>query len=158
MIREARNSDISQLVKWMNSMIDHIYSSSKEIYLKEIDDDFFEKQEEGFKNVLESKDAKVFILEENNHLLGYIFGTIISPYFHASRIKRIGQIEHCWVEKDYREKGLATELVKELENWFRNENIKHIDVSYGIGNVEAEHVWKKLGYSPYRTHSTKILT
>jgi hypothetical protein len=48
--------------------------------------------------------------------------------------------------------------VYELLKFFKKNNIEDITIDYARGNVEAESVWKKLGFHPVLTISNAKLS
>ena len=63
----------------------------------------------------------------------------------------------CWVEPDYRNRGVARALVSAIEDWCDGSGLKHIELNFIVGNTEAEAVWERLGYRPFRITSRKTL-
>ena len=157
MIREANNEDITILVEWMLQLISHFQHTSSDPYVTQIVDN----QDEGilawFNEAIPSESSKIFLAEEDDMPVGFIFGKITKPFLSASKINEIGLIELCWVDPAYRQQGVASQLVHILEDWFKAQGIEYIDLQYLVGNVSAEKSWEKMGYMPYRISSRKKL-
>jgi putative acetyltransferase len=58
-----------------------------------------------------------------------------------------GEIKRLYVPEKYRGKGIAKEIVKELENWLVKKSIFTARLETGIHQHEAIDLYKKLGYS-----------
>jgi len=156
-IEVVNNNDKPYLMKAMVCLLKHVRESSQDEYLKRLSDDYIIESEEWIDKLLASEKSSVYIAKENKIPVGYVIGTITKPFIQRCRIKEIGLIEHCWIEKKYRMNGLATRFIKVVEEWFKVNKIQYIDVQYLLGNIEAENTWEKLGYKPYRVISRKIM-
>lgn len=157
MIRKAREDDIQQLVESMKKLVSHVQETSQDPYVVNIVNGHEKEYAPWFQGAVKSDSDAIYIAEVNNTAVGFVFGNITTPFLKASTIKNIGQIELCWVEPEYREKGISRMLCSEIEQWFRGLDVKYIDLQYLIGNTEAERSWVKLGYQPYRISSRKEL-
>ncbi len=153
----ASDDDKPYLVKAMACLLVHVRDSSQDEYLMRLTNDYIRDSEKWINEIIASDKSNIYIAKENDISVGYIIGTITKPFIQRCSIEKIGLIEHCWVERKYRMSGLATKLVKEIEEWFSMNAIKYIDVQYLLGNIEAENTWEKLGYESYRVISRKII-
>jgi len=59
---------------------------------------------------------------------------------------RVGRIDDVWIEKKYRRKGVVRLLIRDLLNFFSNQNISTIVLDYVDGNKEAELTWESFGF------------
>ena len=156
MIRRATQDDVPLLVQWMERLVVHVQISSKDPYVVNVEDGHEREFGTWFAEIIQSDSVAVYVAEENRgNAVGFIVGTITAPFLKASSIKRIGQIDLCWVESAYREKGIARQLCSQVESWFKDRGIKYIDLQYLVGNTEAEKSWINLGYKPYRISARK---
>ena len=155
MIRLAKHKDISILTKWRNKLLKHIEATTYDAYFQGLGKLSEKKWTSVFRKSIEAKDSIIFIAEYNNGPSGFIMGKITRPFFEESKIKNIGYVHLCWVDPDARNKGLARSLVREIEKWFKEKGIIYVDLNFMVGNIEAEEMWDKLGYTPYRITSRK---
>ena len=155
MIRIATKNDVPTLVEWMLNLVLHVQVSSSDPYVLALEEGYENKFAPWFIKTMDSENSVVYMAEDNNIPVGFVFGKITEPFMSLSKIKAIGQIELCWVETRYRKQGIATKLVRELESWFKKKNIEYVDLQYLVGNVEAENSWVHLGYKPYRIAARK---
>lgn len=63
----------------------------------------------------------------------------------------ISRIDDVWVAPGFRRHGICRALVKELLIFFEQIGAEIVDVTYTIGNAEAEHTWHDLGFQPVLT-------
>ena len=59
---------------------------------------------------------------------------------------RVGRIDDVWVEKRYRHKGVVRLLIRNLLDFFSNQNVSTIVLDYVDGNIEAELTWESFGF------------
>ena len=59
---------------------------------------------------------------------------------------RVGRIDDVWVEKKYRQIGVARQLINYLLNFFSKHNVSTIVLDYVNGNKEAEATWESFGF------------
>lgn len=156
-IEVANNNDKPYLLKAMALLLEHVRDTSQDEYLLRLTGDCIEESEQWMEKILASDESNAYVAKNDGVSVGYVIGTITRPFIQRCTIKHIGLIEHCWVEREYRMKGIAAKLVEVIEKWFRDNSIQYIDVQYLLGNIEAEITWEKLGYKPYRVISRKIL-
>ena len=110
-----------------------------------------------FAQALDDDNSQVLVVEDDAAYAGFILGRITTPFIPLTTIKNIGLIEMCWVETAHRNKGKARQLSQSIEAWFKEKNIKYVDLHYLVGNAEAEMSWSKLGYAPFRVTARKEL-
>ena len=154
-IEVADDEDGPYLLKAMACLLAHVRDSSQDEYLLRLTEDYIEDSRQWIEKVLASDESIVYVAKNDGVPVGYIIGTITRPFIERCSIKKIGLIEHCWVEKECRKSGFATKLVEMIEAWFKANSIQFIDVQYLLGNIEAEITWEKAGYKPYRVISRK---
>ncbi|MBI2653528.1 GNAT family N-acetyltransferase [Candidatus Woesearchaeota archaeon] len=98
------------------------------------------------KKALTKKNYRAFIAQDKNKVVGVIQGEIKKGYF-VHNTNFIGHYSTMLVKKEYRAKGIATELFKAMTNWFESKNIKLVDLYVHSGNKIALEMYKKLGFT-----------
>jgi len=156
-IELANNNDKPYILKAMVCLLEHVRDSSQDEYLLRLTNDYVDEAEQWITKILASDESIIYLAIINGVKVGYIIGTITRPFMQRCSIKKIGLIEHCWVESECRMNGIAAKLVDTVERWFKESSIQYVDVQYLLGNIEAELTWEKLGYKPYRVISRKVL-
>lgn len=100
-----------------------------------------------------SEDAKILnyfkymIRQKYNFLLGYYIDNNIVGYTFIKGIdKETALLDGLYVEEEYRNKGIATELIKTAFETCKNNKIKFLDVNVMYQNKEAQSLYNKLGF------------
>lgn len=106
---------------------------------------------------IDNPDSIAFVATEGKNYLGCILGSILESSFPAAGLGRVGCIELCWVEAGYRRRGLAARLTNTLENWFREQKIGIVELSYLAQNNDSATAWTQLGYEAFRVYAYKSL-
>jgi GNAT superfamily N-acetyltransferase len=156
MIRKATESDISLLVRWMNSLVDHVQIATNDVYITNIEKTDHNDLAAIFSTAIMDTDSQILINDDGN-CSGFIYGRISQPFLPVSTIKRVGLIEMCWVDESCRKQGIARMLTKEIEFWFSKKEVEYVELNFLVGNSEAELSWEQLGYKPFRVAARKKL-
>jgi len=101
-----------------------------------------------FENVL-GKDCLILIAEVNEVIVG--FGIInFEPKYNYYQKFDIPEVQDINVHSDFRENGIATEIIYHLENIARDQGNEKIGISVGLTKEygPAQRLYFKLGYSP----------
>ena len=59
-------------------------------------------------------------------------------------------IDALYVEKSYRNKGIATKLIEYAISWIKDRNCESIDVSVIVANTNAKKIYEKFGFKTYK--------
>jgi hypothetical protein len=156
--RKAKKEDIPILCSWINKLVQHVSIVTSDEYLFAANKINTVELFKTIQKDIKSPKSVIIIGEINKKPICFIKGSIGKSFVSDSKIKQIGYIEMCWIEPTERKKGIARQLECNLVSWFKNKMIKYVDVNYLIGNKDAEKVWKKLGYKPYRIASRKNIS
>lgn len=106
---------------------------------------------------IETDTSLALLAEVDEEIIGCILAEIAITTMPSSGLEKVGHIQLCWIEENYRQQNCALLLSQQVESWFASKNITHIELSYMVGNVIAGEVWRRLGYKPFRTFSYKII-
>jgi ribosomal protein S18 acetylase RimI-like enzyme len=85
------------------------------------------------------KKGKLFGYFVGNELVGCI-GIVIN------KKHKYAEIEHLLVNPKYQRQGIATRLIKFIENYTKNKKIKNLRLNVRCKNMAAFNLYKKLGY------------
>ena len=95
-----------------------------------------------FAKTLSREDIKMFIAEENGEVVGFI-NFFILPV--VRRGANFGHVEDLVISKSLRGKGVGTELMKEVINYCKANNINVIKLDSGIELTQAHKFYEKMG-------------
>lgn len=85
-------------------------------------------------------DKHVFVIEENNEIMAYLFGHIKKQENDTSVIKKdttYFEIDELYVQKMYRSLGLGKKLYHYLEDKLKKENIHYILLTTSTKNYKS---------------------
>lgn len=98
--------------------------------------------------VYKKENNKLFIAVDNNMILGYIFIKITNPRLNAELYKE-AIIDALYVDKEYRNKGIATKLIEKAKEYSKENNAKKISISVIKDNQKALNLYNKLGFKEF---------
>ena len=103
-----------------------------------------------------------FINDEDKMLLGYFIDNILVAYIYAyemtsNNIKGIF-IDGLYVETDYRNKGIAKELINEIILDAEKREAKFIDIKVMSKNEVAKHLYESLNFNEFKVMMRKDMS
>jgi len=157
--REATLDDLPLILNWTEQLMDHeALDNSIELQLKP---NIAEQLETWLKNLVTDNNSLIIIATDETikpHLpAGLIIGYLQPQPNEFTLFNMHGIIQMVWVEKDYRNKGIASLLVKHMEDTFQNLDVPYCEIQYSDSNTEAKAFWNKAGYKVVGHHSRKML-
>jgi ribosomal protein S18 acetylase RimI-like enzyme len=140
-IRKAGMKDITSLKEMMLELAKYEHKISK---LKTANSRTSKFISENLPKWLSKKDYFIFIAEDNNKTIGYIFGwkEYVSEAF---RNAYVGYICDCYVSEKYRGKGISRKLLEILLKQFRKIGLKEAKLTVLSANP-AVNIWNKIGF------------
>lgn len=157
-MREALQKDIPYVAECFVNISQHIKSIASDPYINGLPDKVNEVTLDIASSYVGNNNSFTLIAERNGINIGCIAAKIESTSFPPSGIGKIGNIAICWVASEYRKKNIAKELVAKVEEWFSEKDIKIVELSYLAQNAIASDAWEKIGYTPFRVFSHKVLS
>lgn len=112
-------------------------------YNKFIDEKFIVK--DYFKNVIKDDNNILLCYEEDNLVVGYVFLKQVI----CDDVKGY-LIDGLFVEKEYRNRGIATKLLKESLNIVKDKDICFVDVGAMVENKTSLNLYKSLGFKEFK--------
>ena len=103
-----------------------------------------------FKNVIKDINNILLCYEENSILMGYIF---LKPIVNDNKKGYI--IDGLYVESEYRNKGIATKLIKEGISLI--DDALFVDINVMANNMKALKLYKSLGFNEFKITLRKDL-
>lgn len=102
-----------------------------------------EKGKEYFTQLLNKKDACVFIAEENEKPIGYLAA---APQDISYRKSRYLEIENFGVNPGYRSQGIGSLLMKKCLTWAKSHGFQKVYVNAYFSNDRALAFYKNNGF------------
>lgn len=161
-IRKITESDIDNVSELFIQQAIHIKNlndcyCNNNAYIK------MEELHENFKKYLLelfiNPDALVIVAEDNSQVIGFIIGVIVPcrvPSF-ISKVKKVGYIEEAHVITAYRRKGILRKMESMLLNFFKDKDIRYVELNYFTSNSIAKNSWEALGYRDYMEYARKLI-
>jgi len=118
-------------------------------YIKEkTNDDYFnfktisiKETSRYLKKSMKSPNNRIIVAEEQNEIIGFLSGEITECFLPVSLVKKIGYISGCYVKENFRNMGISKKMLKTLENYFKEKEVKFLYFLYclhtflGFGNL-----------------------
>ena len=126
-ITPLQESDLPEFIKMNNE-------------LNDVDCGTLESMKESLAN---KKNELIYIAKHNDKAIGFICGQIYSSICYTSKQ---GEMTELYVKEDYRRMGIATKLIKQMENEFIENGVHEIILITGQKNITAQNLYEKCGY------------
>ena len=97
-----------------------------------------------------AKDPRaVFLVAERSpgHLVGFLIGTV-EREIPIYRLAEYGFIHDVWIEPDYRNEGLARQLVTLAAERFRSIGVRQVRLDVLVSNTPAQNLFASCGFRP----------
>ena len=102
---------------------------------------------EFFSRSIESEDGATFIAVAEDRIVGYITIAVRSqPGFY--RVKRVGAISGLMVHKDYRRRGIGSQLFDRAVAFFEEKGVKYFTLYTATANQAAIRFYAQRGLAP----------
>lgn len=143
-IRKATKKDMAILkMLFYESMkeINRFYDDNGNIDLKNVER--YLNKSGNFSKIF--KQRKWFLAEEDGKIVGFIDGKIKKKdeFFHE---RKVGAIYHLFIEEEYRNRGIGTELIKVFVDWLKKSKIILIELNVSPKNEAAVKLYNNLGF------------
>lgn len=115
-------------------------------YNENIKDDYIVSN--WYQNLYDKKNNALFIVLDNNSIVGYIYVKIITSD-NGPEKEQEASISGLYVISEYRRKGIATSLIKEVKKWCLKKDIKYINLSVLSKNEAALNLYNKESFNEH---------
>ncbi len=140
LIRKAEASDYEQLMQLYNLFIGT--------------DRYSMYEKDSFKMVLNDPNSYIFVAEKDDNLVGLATMSIR----HIVRYPQpIAQLEELFVLENYRQHGIGSQFVEEVEKIAREHDCYRVYIESGYKHKPAHTFYEKIGYTNYGVHFIKNL-
>ena len=94
-----------------------------------------------YENYIEDSNKLLIVAEENNQIVGYLYG-IIKPNDDTYKYI-IAKLDALYIDNNYRNKGIATSLIEYFKKWAISKNAHKIEVNVWSNNKKAKRLYEK---------------
>lgn len=151
-VRRAFQDDIDELVRFRIELHDHLRRANK--LLLQMSERGRENLADRYEQMLSDAWTCILVAEDTGNSKLFGMGIARASVLADFEPARVGRLDDVWVEPAHRRRGAAREILRAAVRFFHELDIEVVDLSYTIGNTEAESVWPALGFSPILTVAT----
>ncbi len=145
LIRKATIADLPFITKFAVELI-NLHADFDPYYepAKNVKDVYFKC----FKSYIGSSSKLLLVAVDVGEIIGFAAGEICgrAPVF---AIKKNGLISDIYVEKTWREKGVAQLFISKLFDWFKTKKVPCVELTVHVKNEVGQKVWAKYGFKTY---------
>lgn len=144
-IREAAENHIPEITKlWMEFM----YFNTEIEPFDTSGDNVLTQVETHLRNKITSDDSLVLVAMDDQKVVGYSISQITRmPPF--SRGKNVGVIYDMAITASHRKQGFGKEMLDRIKAWFKERDIKRIEISVVTKNTIGDSFWREQGFQDY---------
>jgi len=151
-IIKATFKDIAEIITMIKQICD--YHCNFDRYYKPFSE--YNDLEKEVSESLKDKNTVVLLAKLDKKIIGYCVGGIEEAPSYASKIK-IGYIYTVIINEKFRGKGIGKNILEELMKWFKDQNIKNIELEVDARNKLGIDFWKNNNFFSYRLKMRKDL-
>ena len=143
-IRKAKSEDIKAIQKFRGLLVEY---EKEELGNELLNIDWANSKEGEASTKKYIEEHYCFVATLNGGIVGIITAKISPerPWF----VEKTAILNNLYVEKEYREKGIATKLYEKLCLELKREGITKIELHTMSNNEKAINFYKKLGFESY---------
>ena len=100
-----------------------------------------------YQNYIEDDTKFLFLAEDNNEIIGYIYG-----YFNKDDTNQnnIAYLDALFIKNEYRHQGIANRLIAECKKWAINNNCITMEVNVCSQNINAKNLYLKNNFQTFK--------
>ena len=106
-------------------------------------------EKEFLRPAMANKNKLVLIALDGGKAVAYSVSEIQEPH-KLKRKMTSASIDHLFVTKDCRRKGIGEQMYAEILKWFRSNDIDRVEVQVIVRNKAAQSFWRKHGYTDFQ--------
>ncbi len=96
-----------------------------------------EELEAEFESILPNEDCAVYLYEQAGRAIGFAQCQLRHDYVEGTETSPVGYLEGVFVEKPYRNRGVASALLAACENWARERGCKEFASDCELTNADS---------------------
>lgn len=109
-------------------------------------DNTYESLKEEFIEILHSNKQDILLYSIDDEYIGFNHVAIRHDYVEGSSTSPVGYMEGIFVKKEYRNRGIARELVEAGEGWTKARGCTQMGSDVEFHNVDSYNFHKSIGY------------
>jgi len=117
-----------------------------ELAIKMWDSHTVEELAKDFEDIITNKESAVFIYLVENQAVGFAQCQLRHDYVEGTESSPVGYLEGIFVEKDFRHKGYAKEMLAECEKWAKEQGCTEFASDCELDNEASLAFHMKMGF------------
>ena len=101
-----------------------------------------------FEKFLNDEDKILFVAKDNKKIVGYIYCRFVSSD-NGPTIESEALIDGLYIEAEYRNQGLASNLIDKVKEWCKNNGIKILLLNVLEQNKDAINLYYSKGFNDF---------
>ncbi len=150
--RQASEQDLEQITDWTLKLHHHEDDASLAV-----NEQFNQHLKQWLSLEIANPNYLFLIAEINQQPIGFIAATSVLNDNGFLRAPIKGVVQLIWVDTEYRQQNIASQLVDEVQKCFESIGITYIECSYTINNNEAQKFWQKKHFQPFSISARKLI-
>ena len=153
MIRKAKIIDIDRIIELLHQVC-LVHHEKRPDYFK----DSIKYNKEDLKRIIDNEEIIIFVYEENNQVLGYIFD-VKEEYINHQLLtdRKTLYIDDLCVDENYRNKGIGKKLYLYTKEYAKKEGYHNVTLNVWALNDNALSFYKSLGLKPLKYYLEEII-
>ncbi|OGG02495.1 hypothetical protein A2W14_01705 [Candidatus Gottesmanbacteria bacterium RBG_16_37_8] len=158
-IRSVEINDLSDIVNLLSLLMTMHQEIDEEYFKTEEDVQAYLKQ--WAERHLNSSSQFLLVAEETQEkkkkIVGFIAGYIkfLFPWY---KTKSVGHISFLAIDPEFQKSGYGRKLNEAAEKWFKERNLKYIELYSNERNSSGQKAWNSYGYKPFNIFFRKKIS
>lgn len=107
----------------------------------------FDEEKEQWKQLIDNNNHYVELAKINEHYIGFIHFSLRYEYVEGAEFDKVAYLEAIYIKPEYRNLGIANELLLNAEKWARSKGLQQIASDVEITNSIGQKFHNQLGFT-----------
>lgn len=153
-IRLAEYTELDE-INVLRKQVNDLHSKEKPEFFKE---GFSKELQDFLFDIWNNEKCKIVVAIDSGRIIGYsIFSIAHKKETLFMRGRDYLDIDEICVDKDHRRQGVASSIMKYIENYAKEIGIKRIELNMWEFNEEALSFYEKSGFKTYRRYLERCI-
>jgi ribosomal protein S18 acetylase RimI-like enzyme len=155
-IRQANDHDCESIVRFVRATLHEMASVGG--HDVNSDERSWRRYGENLAEDIQKRDRLYLLAQTGSSVVGYLEGEVINLQALFTP-KKCFHISVVYVIPEYRQRGIATSLVKEALRWASVQGCREADLHVLVNNENARRLYRKIGFTKFQYElRMKLLT
>ncbi len=153
-VRPMAREDVPQVAQLLAELVAELHMVTADPYL-EFDAFPVLETELALEDDLRQPTACAYVAEAGGAVVGMVLGHLVDCFLPYARVGPVGQLTAAYVQPAYRNQRLLAELEARLVSFFREQDLRYLELHVLSSNWIGKAAWRALGYSTFREQMRK---